>query len=93
VVISEIFPNHVRGAAMAIAVGALWLASFALTYTFPILNVRLGTSGVFYLYAFICIAGFVFLLRNFRETKGRTLEELEQSVLTSHAIVRSGERQ
>lgn len=89
VVISEIFPNHVRGAAMAIAVGALWLASFALTYTFPILNVRLGTSGVFYLYAFICIAGFVFLLRNFSETKGRTLEELEQSVLTSHASKRS----
>jgi hypothetical protein len=64
---------------MAVAVGALWLASFALTYTFPILNAWLGTSGVFYLYAVICAAGFGFVLRNLRETKGRTLEELEGS--------------
>jgi sugar porter (SP) family MFS transporter len=35
VVISEIFPNHIRGAAIAMSAGALWLASFTLTYTFP----------------------------------------------------------
>src|SRR5207244_6574382 len=38
VVISEIFPNRIRGAAMAVAVSALWIACFILTYTFPILN-------------------------------------------------------
>ena len=44
VVISEIFPNRIRGAAMSVAVSALWIACFILTYTFPILNAqaRLG---------------------------------------------------
>ena len=79
VIISEIFPNHIRGAAIAVSVGALWLASFALTYTFPLLNAWLGSSGVFYLYGFICAAGFGFLLLNLRETRGRTLEEIEGS--------------
>ncbi|MBC8026328.1 MAG: MFS transporter, partial [Steroidobacteraceae bacterium] len=79
IVISEIFPNRIRGAAVAVAVGALWLASFALTYTFPLMNARLGASGVFYLYAFVCAVGFFFVLRYLRETKGRTLEELERS--------------
>ncbi len=79
VVISEIFPNRIRGAAVAVAVGALWLASFALTYTFPLMNARLGSAGVFYLYACVCAVGFLFVLRYLRETKGRTLEELERS--------------
>ncbi|HWW00149.1 MAG TPA: sugar porter family MFS transporter [Candidatus Acidoferrum sp.] len=43
VVISEIFPNRIRGAAMSVAVTSLWLACFLLTYTFPILNQGLGT--------------------------------------------------
>lgn len=77
VVIAEIFPNRIRGAAIAVAVGALWAASFALTYTFPMLNSRLGSAGVFYLYASVCVAGFLFVYRYLRETKGRSLEELE----------------
>ena len=44
VIISEIFPNRIRGAAMAVAVAALWLACFLLTYTFPILNHGFGDS-------------------------------------------------
>ena len=51
VLISEIFPNRVRGAAVSIAVSALWLACFALTFTFPILNRALGPAGTFWLYA------------------------------------------
>ena len=77
VVISEIFPTRVRGAAMSVAVGALWLACFALTYTFPLLNAAIGAAGVFYLYTGICLAGLVFVAKQLRETKGRTLEELE----------------
>src|SRR5207247_3299440 len=42
VVISEIFPNRIRGAAMSAAVTALWIAWFILTYTFPILNSGIG---------------------------------------------------
>ena len=44
VVISEIFPNRIRGAAMSVAVMALWIACFVLTYTFPILNKGLGEA-------------------------------------------------
>ena len=44
----EIFPNKVRGTAMSIATLALWIACFALTYTFPLLNAGLGASGSFF---------------------------------------------
>ena len=71
-------PNRVRGAAVSIAVSALWLACFALTFTFPILNRALGPAGTFWLYAAICVAGFFFVLLRVPETKGRTLEQIER---------------
>jgi sugar porter (SP) family MFS transporter len=78
VILSEIFPNSIRGAAMAIATTALWIACFVLTYTFPILNKLLHASGTFWLYAFICLAGFLFILKKLPETKGKSLEEIEK---------------
>jgi sugar porter (SP) family MFS transporter len=78
VVLSEIFPNNIRGAAMAIATTALWIACFVLTYTFPILNKLLNASGTFWLYAFICLSGFIFILKKLPETKGKSLEEIEK---------------
>ena len=80
VIISEIFPNRIRGAAMAVAVMALWLACFILTYTFPILNASLGASGTFWLYGGICLLGGVFVFAKLPETNGRTLEELEHDL-------------
>ena len=77
VLISEIFPNRIRGVAMSLAVGALWLACFILTYTFPIMKEKLGVSGTFWVYAGICAIGFLAILR-LRETKGRSLEQLER---------------
>ena len=77
VVLSEIFPNRIRGAAMAVATTALWSACFVLTYTFPLLNKLLNASGTFWLYAFICLSGFLFILRKLPETKGKSLEEVE----------------
>ena len=77
VLISEIFPNRVRGVAVSIAVSALWIACFVLTFTFPLLNAALGASGTFWLYAAICLAGFVFVKRWVHETMGRSLEEIE----------------
>jgi sugar porter (SP) family MFS transporter len=77
VILSEIFPNRIRGVAMATATTALWLACFILTYTFPILNKWLMASGTFWLYAMICLAGFVFILKKVPETKGKSLEEIE----------------
>jgi len=81
VVISEIFPNRIRGAAMAVAVSSLWIACFILTYTFPILNAKLGSAGTFWLYAAICILGFVFIKLKLPETKGKTLEQIERELI------------
>jgi sugar porter (SP) family MFS transporter len=77
VVISEIFPNRIRGAAMSVAVTALWIASFILTYTFPLFNQALGAAKTFWIYAAICVAGFVFIKARVPETKGKTLEQIE----------------
>ncbi len=81
VLITEIFPNRVRGMAVSIAVSALWAAAFLLTYTFPLLNRRLGTGGTFFCYGIICIAGGVFVFFFVPETRGRSLEQIEDSML------------
>ncbi len=80
VVLSEIFPNKIRGAAMALSTTALWSACFVLTYTFPILNKLLNASGTFWLYGFICLSGFLFILKKLPETKGKSLEEIEREI-------------
>ena len=77
VLISEIFPNRIRGAASSVAIVSLWGAYFILVFTFPILAEKIGTFGPFYLYAAICFLGFLFVLKKVRETKGQTLEQLE----------------
>ncbi len=81
VVLSEIFPNSLRGSMMAIATLALWAASFGLTYTFPLLNSALGAAGTFWLYGVICVGGFIFIRAYLPETKGRSLEEIEQDMI------------
>lgn len=81
VLLSEIFPNKVRGVAMAVCTAALWIASFLLTYAFPFLNSGLGTGGTFLLYAIICFCGFLFVWRRIPETKGKSLEELEKELM------------
>jgi sugar porter (SP) family MFS transporter len=80
VLISEIFPNRIRGAAVAVAVSALWIACFILTFVFPILEGWLGLARLFWLYAAICAAGLVFVYRCVPETKGKTLEQIEQEL-------------
>jgi sugar porter (SP) family MFS transporter len=81
VVISEIFPNRIRGAAMAVAVSALWIACFLLTFSFPLLNAQLGSAGTFWLYGAICVAGFIFIFFKLPETKGKTLEQIERELV------------
>jgi SP family xylose:H+ symportor-like MFS transporter len=80
VLISEIFPNSIRGPAVSIAVSALWIACFVLTFTFPVLMQGLGTAGTFWLYSAICVAGLIFILLRVPETKGKTLEQIEQEL-------------
>jgi MFS transporter, SP family, xylose:H+ symportor len=80
VLISEIFPNRVRGLAVSISVSALWIACFLLTFTFPVLNSALGPAGTFWLYAGICLVGFLFVLLRVPETKGKSLEQIEREL-------------
>lgn len=81
VLLSEIFPNKIRGTAMSVGTFSLWLACFLLTYTFPIINADMGASGSFALYGLICMAGFIFIYRKVPETKGITLEEIERKLI------------
>jgi sugar porter (SP) family MFS transporter len=78
VLLSEIFPNRIRGAAMSVSTFSLWSACFVLTYTFPLLNKGLGPAGTFWIYAGISVLGFLFIKSRVRETKGKTLEQIER---------------
>jgi sugar porter (SP) family MFS transporter len=81
VLISEIFPNRIRGTAISVAVSALWIACFILTYTFPILERGIGTGNTFWIYAGICAVGFGFIRRFVPETKGKSLEQIERELV------------
>lgn len=80
VLISEIFPNRVRGAAVSVSVSALWIASFLLAFSFPMLNKDLGSAGTFWSYAGICLLGFLFVYWRVPETQGKTLEQIERDL-------------
>lgn len=80
VLIAEIFPNRIRGAAISVAVSALWVACFILTFMFPILKGAIGMAQTFWLYAAICFAGLVFVWLKVPETKGKSLEQIEREL-------------
>ena len=81
VLISEIFPNRIRGTAMSLAVSSLWIACFLLTYTFPILKTLLGISKTFWIYAGICVVGALGIAIFLPETKGKSLEQIERELV------------
>ena len=81
VILSEIFPNRIRGAAMSITATALWIGNFSLTFTFPSIKENLGWTLNFWLYAIICIIGFVVILYKLPETKGKSLEQIEKQII------------
>ncbi len=81
VVISEIFPNRIRGAAMSVVVSSLWIGCIVLTLTFPYLKAGLGAHGAFWLYGVICVIGFVVILMKLPETKGKSLEDIERELV------------
>ena len=79
VLISEIFPNRVRGAAVSLATSSLWIGSFLLIYLFPYMN-RVSISFPFFVYAGILIIGFFVIKTMLHETKGKTLEQIEKEL-------------
>ena len=79
--LAEIFPNRIRGIAMATCTFALWAGCCTLTFSFPSMNAALGSSGSFWVYSIICFCAFIFLWRRCPETKGKSLEELERELI------------
>ena len=76
--ISEIYPNRVRGRAIAVATAANWLAAFLVAQFFLSLVDAIGESTTFFLFSALCIVTYVFVLRLVPETKGRSLEEIQE---------------
>lgn len=85
VLISEIFPNRIRSTGVAIATFFLWLACYVLTLTFPVIMKDFGGYTAFWIYAGICVLGFLFVYFKVRETRGKTLEELETFFVPAEA--------
>ncbi len=81
VVLSEIFPNSIRGQAMSLANLCLWTANFVLLLTFPIIQERFGLAAPFAVYACVCVVIVLFVWRFIPETKGKTLEEIEMQLI------------
>lgn len=78
-VINEVFPGRVRGRAVAVATAVNWGAAFLVSQFFLTLINAIGTSATFWLFAFFCLAGWIWVYRTVPETKGRSLEEIEKS--------------
>ncbi|MBX7431802.1 sugar porter family MFS transporter [Mycobacterium sp. Y57] len=76
--LSEIFPLSIRGFAMGVAVFILWCTNAVISFLFPLLNNALGSTGTFALFVVVNMASFLFVLRLVPETKGTSLEELEE---------------
>jgi MFS family permease len=77
--ISEIYPTTVRAQAMSLATMANWGSNFLVAATFLTFVEHLGMRGCFLVFAGLCLAAFVFSLRMVPETRGRTLEQIENS--------------
>jgi MFS family permease len=85
VLMAEICPTRVRGRAMSLATVCLWCGTLLVTLTFLSFVTLFTAAGVFLLYAVVCIAAFLFVWRKVPETKGRTLEEIEQIWLSQRS--------
>lgn len=77
VIISEIFPGHVRGIAVSIATFALWGGNFFVSRFFPVLVENISAANTFFIFAGISVIAFIFVVAMVPETKGKTLEEIE----------------
>jgi SP family xylose:H+ symportor-like MFS transporter len=84
VLLSEIFPNQIRGKAMAVAVAAQWIANYLVSWTFPILDdnpylvAHFKHGFAYWIYGVMSILAALFMWRFVPETKGRTLEKMEK---------------
>ncbi len=78
VVASEIFPNAIRGRALAISIMVMWIADTIVGQLTPILLKRIGSAGTFWFFAFFCLIAFIVVYKLLPETKGKSLEQIEE---------------
>jgi sugar porter (SP) family MFS transporter len=78
VIISEIFPTKVRGAAMSIATTAIWIFAYLANQFFPVMQSHLGSNGTFFIFSAMAAVNFIFVLLLVPETKGYSLEEISR---------------
>jgi MFS family permease len=77
-VINEVFPSHVRGRGVAIATAINWFAAWVVAQSFLSLVNAISTEGTFLLFAGFCVVTFVYVRWFLPETKGKTLEEVQE---------------
>ncbi len=78
-IFAELFPNAVRARAASLATMVLWIACLLVTLTFLSLVHAAGVAGAFWIYSSICAVTFVYILLLLPETKGKSLEEIQES--------------
>ncbi|OHB45263.1 MAG: hypothetical protein A2Y13_03675 [Planctomycetes bacterium GWC2_45_44] len=86
VLLSELFPNRVRGVAMGISVVALWVGYLILTYTFPIMREQIGIAKTFWIYSAFLFVAFLVICFALPETKGKSLEQIERDLFGKHKL-------
>lgn len=75
---AEIFPTRVRGLCIAICALTFWIGDIIVTYSLPVMLTSVGLSGVFGLYAVVCVISWVFVFLKVPETKGMPLEVITE---------------
>jgi sugar porter (SP) family MFS transporter len=80
VALSELFPNRIRGSALALATLALWITNFFTTASFPVMKQYWGLPTTFGVHAVLCFIYFLFVRARIPETKGKSLEEIENEL-------------
>ncbi len=84
VILSEIFPTQIRALGMGIAVFCLWIANAFLGLYFPTIVAATGITGTFFGFAVVGVLALVFIWKFVPESRGRTLEEVEEGVTTGN---------
>jgi MFS transporter, SP family, arabinose:H+ symporter len=83
VLFSELFPNHIRGIAISFVGGINSAISLIVQWLFPWQLENLGNAGTFFIYGVFALIGLVFIIKVIPETKGKSLEELEEQLVKS----------
>lgn len=84
VIAAEIFPNKIRGRALALSIMTMWIADTVVGQLTPVLLESVGTAVTFWLFAACCLLSFWVVYKMVPETKGKTLEEIEDMYLAPH---------